>query len=71
MLRFRDEVAAQHATDRVHLLFNNAGFGGGGRMVVNERTEWERTFNICWGGVYRTTRACALRMRPTSSTPAA
>jgi NAD(P)-dependent dehydrogenase (short-subunit alcohol dehydrogenase family) len=26
-------------------------------MVVNDRTEWERTFNICWGGVYLTTRA--------------
>jgi NAD(P)-dependent dehydrogenase (short-subunit alcohol dehydrogenase family) len=57
VLRFRDEVAAQHATDRVHLLFNNAGISGGGSMVVNDRTEWERTFNICWGGVYLTTRA--------------
>ena len=26
-------------------------------MVVNDRTEWERTFNICWGGVYLNTRA--------------
>ncbi len=57
VLRFRDEVAAQHVTDRVHLLFNNAGIGGGGSMVVNGRTEWERTFNICWGGVYLNTRA--------------
>jgi NAD(P)-dependent dehydrogenase (short-subunit alcohol dehydrogenase family) len=57
VLRFRDEVAAQHATDRVHLLFNNAGISGGGSMVVNEREEWERTFNICWGGVYLNTRA--------------
>jgi NAD(P)-dependent dehydrogenase (short-subunit alcohol dehydrogenase family) len=46
--RFRDEVAAQHATDRVHLLFDNAGISGGGSMVVNDRTEWERTFNIWW-----------------------
>src|SRR5580693_7805826 len=23
--RFRDEVAAQHRTDKIHLLFNNAG----------------------------------------------
>jgi NAD(P)-dependent dehydrogenase (short-subunit alcohol dehydrogenase family) len=55
--RFRDEVSAQHATDRIHLLFNNAGISGGGSMVVNERSEWERTFNICWGGVYLNTRA--------------
>jgi NAD(P)-dependent dehydrogenase (short-subunit alcohol dehydrogenase family) len=57
VLRFRDEVAAQHATDRIHLLFNNAGISGGGSMIANERSEWERTFNICWGGVYLNTRA--------------
>jgi NAD(P)-dependent dehydrogenase (short-subunit alcohol dehydrogenase family) len=56
VLRFRDEAAKQHATDRIHLLFNNAGIGGGGSMVVNSRDEWERTFNICWGGVYLGTR---------------
>jgi NAD(P)-dependent dehydrogenase (short-subunit alcohol dehydrogenase family) len=55
--RFRDEVAARHASDRIHLLFNNAGISGGGSMIVNERSEWERTFNICWGGVYLNTRA--------------
>lgn len=57
VLRFRDEAAARHATDRIHLLFNNAGISGGGSLVVNDRDEWERTFNICWGGVYLTTRA--------------
>jgi NAD(P)-dependent dehydrogenase (short-subunit alcohol dehydrogenase family) len=57
VLRFRDEVAAQHATDRIHLLFNNAGISGGGSMIVNDRSEWERTFNICWTGVYLNTRA--------------
>lgn len=57
VLRFRDEVSAQHASDRIHLLFNNAGISGGGSMIVNERAEWERTFNICWGGVYLNTRA--------------
>jgi len=57
VLRFRDEVATQHATDHIHLLFNNAGISGGGSLIVNGRDEWERTFNICWGGVYLTTRA--------------
>ena len=52
LIRFRDEAAAQHETDRLHLLFNNAGIGGGGSMVVDDRAEWERTFNVCWGGVY-------------------
>lgn len=57
VMRFRDETAKQHATDRIHLLFNNAGIGGGGSMIANGRDEWERTFNICWGGVYLATRA--------------
>jgi NAD(P)-dependent dehydrogenase (short-subunit alcohol dehydrogenase family) len=56
LLRFRDEVAEQHQTDRIHLLFNNAGIGGGGSMIANSREQWERTFNICWGGVYLGTR---------------
>jgi NAD(P)-dependent dehydrogenase (short-subunit alcohol dehydrogenase family) len=52
LLRFRDEIAEQHATDKIHLLFNNAGIGGGGSLFTNSREQWERTFNICWGGVY-------------------
>ncbi len=55
--RFRDEVAERQETDKIHLLFNNAGIGGGGSMVANTPDEWERTFNICWGGVYHCTRA--------------
>jgi NAD(P)-dependent dehydrogenase (short-subunit alcohol dehydrogenase family) len=50
--RFRDEIAEQQDTDRIHLLFNNAGIGGGGSLFTNTREQWERTFNICWGGVY-------------------
>jgi NAD(P)-dependent dehydrogenase (short-subunit alcohol dehydrogenase family) len=52
LLRFRDELAEQQATDKIHLLFNNAGIGGGGSLFTNTREQWERTFNICWGGVY-------------------
>ena len=54
---FRDEVARQQDTDKIHLLFNNAGIGGGGSMIANSRAEWDKTFNICWGGVYNNTRA--------------
>jgi NAD(P)-dependent dehydrogenase (short-subunit alcohol dehydrogenase family) len=50
--RFRDELIKQQATDKIHLLFNNAGIGGGGSLFTNTREQWERTFNICWGGVY-------------------
>ena len=50
--RFRDEITEQQATDRIHLLFNNAGIGGGGSLFTSTREQWEKTFNICWGGVY-------------------
>jgi NAD(P)-dependent dehydrogenase (short-subunit alcohol dehydrogenase family) len=52
LIAFRDEAAAQHDTDKIHLLFNNAGIGGGGSIIADSREEWERTFNVCWGGVY-------------------
>jgi NAD(P)-dependent dehydrogenase (short-subunit alcohol dehydrogenase family) len=55
--RFAEEVARDQDTDRIHLLFNNAGIGGGGSMIAHERGEWERTFNVCWFGVYYCTRA--------------
>ena len=32
----RDEAAAAHDTEKLHLLFNNAGIGGGGSMVKPE-----------------------------------
>jgi NAD(P)-dependent dehydrogenase (short-subunit alcohol dehydrogenase family) len=54
--RFRDEIVEQHDTDRIHLLFNNAGIGGGGSLFTSTREQWEKTFNICWGGVYLGTR---------------
>jgi NAD(P)-dependent dehydrogenase (short-subunit alcohol dehydrogenase family) len=50
--RFRDEITEHQVTDKIHLLFNNAGIGGGGSLFTNTREAWERTFNICWGGVY-------------------
>ncbi|MDB5442501.1 MAG: putative short-chain dehydrogenase [Phenylobacterium sp.] len=52
LVRFRAEFEDQQQTDKLHLLFNNAGIGGGGSMVADAREEWERTFNVCWGGVY-------------------
>jgi NAD(P)-dependent dehydrogenase (short-subunit alcohol dehydrogenase family) len=55
--RFRDEVAAEHETEHINLLFNNAGVGGGGSFVAGDRAEWDRTFAICWGGVYNCARA--------------
>ena len=53
---FRDAVVREHATDHVHLVFNNAGIGAAGSMVRDTRADWERTFNVCWFGVYYGTR---------------
>jgi len=55
--RFADEVARDHDTDRINLLFNNAGIGGGGSFVQADREEWDRVFQICWFGVYYSCRA--------------
>src|SRR3546814_707996 len=57
MMRFRDEGLAAHDTDHVNLVFNNAGIGGGGSFLTASREEWERTFGVCWGGVYNGSRA--------------
>lgn len=57
VLAFRDAVRTDHATDHVHLLFNNAGIGGGGSLFTDDRAEWERTFAVDWWGVYYGTRA--------------
>ncbi|HVV36409.1 MAG TPA: SDR family NAD(P)-dependent oxidoreductase [Acidimicrobiales bacterium] len=57
VLMFRDEVVQQHDTDYINLLFNNAGVGGAFSFVDGDRAGWERTFNICWGGVYLCARA--------------
>ncbi|MGD8862230.1 MAG: SDR family oxidoreductase [Myxococcales bacterium] len=54
---FRDAVLADHGTDHIHLLFNNAGIGGTISFVEGDRREWERTFNVCWYGVYYCARA--------------
>ena len=57
VLAFRDAVQARHETDHIDVLFNNAGIGGGGSFVADERDSWERTYNICWNGVYFCARA--------------
>ncbi|MEO0550525.1 MAG: SDR family oxidoreductase [Pseudomonadota bacterium] len=54
---FADHVRNAHDINHIHLLFNNAGIAGGGSFVSGPRENWERTFNICWHGVYFNTRA--------------
>src|SRR5258708_27735590 len=42
--RFRDEIAEQQATDQIHLLFHNAGIGGGGSLFPQPREAWGKSF---------------------------
>ena len=52
MLRFRDELLEQHASDHVDVVFSNAGMGGGESFVTSSREVWERTFAVDWWGTY-------------------
>ena len=55
--RGADAGVSRHSAGRarpesIDLLINNAGIGAGGGFVAGDRAEWERTFAICWYGVY-------------------
>ena len=49
---FADHVQDVFNTQHINLLFNNAGIAGGGSFLNETREVWERTFNVCWKGVY-------------------
>jgi NAD(P)-dependent dehydrogenase (short-subunit alcohol dehydrogenase family) len=57
VLRFRDELLAQHGREHLDLVFSNAGVGGAGSFVKDDRKEWERTFAVDFWGVYYCARA--------------
>jgi NAD(P)-dependent dehydrogenase (short-subunit alcohol dehydrogenase family) len=57
VLRFRDELLEEHASDHVDLVFSNAGVGGAGSFVTDSREAWERTFAVDFWGVYYCARA--------------
>jgi NAD(P)-dependent dehydrogenase (short-subunit alcohol dehydrogenase family) len=52
MAAFAAHVGDTLSTPSINLLFNNAGIGGGASFVNDSEASWERTFNICWNGVY-------------------
>ena len=54
---FKNQVLGDHSTESINLLFNNAGIGGGGSFVSGDISDWERTFAVCWYGVYYCSRA--------------
>jgi NAD(P)-dependent dehydrogenase (short-subunit alcohol dehydrogenase family) len=59
IMAFQAAVVADHETDHIHLLFNNAGIAGAGSFLEDDQGEWEKTFAVCWGGVYYGCRAFA------------
>lgn len=54
---FAAHTASSLERDDLNLLFNNAGIGGGGSLVSGDRAEWDRVFEVCWGGVLNGTRS--------------
>lgn len=57
VLAFRDAVLKHTGSTSIELLINNAGIGGGGSFITDSRENWDRTFDVCFGGVYNCTRA--------------
>ena len=57
MQQFAEYVRDTFNTQHINLLFNNAGIGGGGSFLAEPQAQWEKTFNVCWGGVYNGARA--------------
>jgi NAD(P)-dependent dehydrogenase (short-subunit alcohol dehydrogenase family) len=57
VIAFCQQVHAEHGRDHINLLFNNAGIGGGGSFLKDDREEWDKTFGVCWNGVYFCSRA--------------
>lgn len=53
---FRKQLETEQPRAEMALLVNNAGVSGGGSFVLDAREEWDRTFSICWSGVYFMTR---------------
>ena len=57
VLRFRDELLAEHASDHVDLLQQRRGRPAGRASWKAAREVWERIFAIDWWGVYYCARA--------------
>ena len=57
VIAFKEAMIKEHETTHINLLFNNAGIGGGGSFLEGDKEEWEKTFAICWYGVYYCSRA--------------
>jgi NAD(P)-dependent dehydrogenase (short-subunit alcohol dehydrogenase family) len=57
VVAFRDAMLREHGADHIEFLFSNAGIGGGGSFLLDDRSDWDKTFGVCWFGVYYCARA--------------
>lgn len=57
VIAFHDAVRNEHQTTHINLLFNNAGIGGGGSFLLDDKVIWDKTFGSSWFGVYYCCRA--------------
>jgi NAD(P)-dependent dehydrogenase (short-subunit alcohol dehydrogenase family) len=57
VIAFRNAVKKEHHTEHINLLFSNAGIGGGGSFIGDDRADWDKVFAVCWFGVYYCARA--------------
>lgn len=54
---FAEQALAAQDSDHFNLLVNNAGIAGGGSFIADDRQQWDKTFGVCWTGVYNCCRA--------------
>jgi len=54
--KFAGEALLALDTEHFNLLINNAGIAGGGSFITDDRAHWDKTFGVCWTGVYNCCR---------------
>ena len=57
LIRFRDEMAEQQGPTRSTCCSTTPASAAAAACSPTRREEWEKTFNVCWGGVYYGCRA--------------
>ena len=61
---FAEEALSAQHTDHINLLFNNAGIAGGGSFISDDRSQWDKTFGVCWTGVFLEAVTCIIAVFP-------
>lgn len=54
--QFHSRIIEEYQTDSIEMLVNNAGIVGGQSFLTSSEEQWQKTFDVCWHGVYNCTR---------------